>query len=659
MRRLGSAVSSALSNWESISSPIAPDRMAIMERYRSRRTPEECALQTPFNENVRPLLDAVDTLRQLSVAEEGIKLPTIVVVGDQSSGKSSVLESLAQVDLPRGQGVVTRVPLVLRLQNTSGTDQSHQVVIQYGGKKRVIEEAEISAAVVEATIELAGDKHIVNKPISLHITKPGAPDLTMIDLPGITRVPVHGQPEDIQEQIKKIIQEYISPKETIILNVICSTVDFPTCESILMSRQVDREGERTMAVVTKVDMSPKDLKEKVMADVVGIGLGYICVRNRIGDETHEEGRDKEAELFRTDPHLRDLPESMLGIRQLAKRLTEFQADSLRKNLPKLVGNIRSALTAVRRDLDALPQRVADSESALPLAMDCYQSIRRSLERLLAGDSLPEFPDDKQMNYAARLHEYFVKLSSQIRSNGDEDSSSSGSQGKLEELLHEAKGVTLPNILQSSVLKQMVAYNVKEFHEPSIATVDEVHNYAAQVVMPVISKKTEGYPKLQALLKKNMQGVLEKSQSACKEFVQDKLEKETTITFTLNPKYMELVEKKQLLAVSEMDSCELSKNRMYSKSSSSTMREMKNSLDSYMEVIKNRICDEVPMHLRYSLDKSLIEEFETVVMKSFASRDKSMELMAEDTHLQYKRERLQKKLEVLEESNRTILAATTI
>ncbi|KAK1356924.1 hypothetical protein POM88_050180 [Heracleum sosnowskyi] len=94
----------------------------------------------------------------------------------------------------------------------------------------------------------------------------GVPDLTMVDLPGITRVPIQGQPEDIYEQISDIIMEFIKPKESIILNVLSTTVDFPTCESIRMSQLVDKTGERTLAVVTKSDQAPDGLHAKVMED---------------------------------------------------------------------------------------------------------------------------------------------------------------------------------------------------------------------------------------------------------------------------------------------------------------------------------------------------------------------------------------------------------
>ncbi|XP_020959149.1 putative dynamin-related protein 4A isoform X3 [Arachis ipaensis] len=105
---------------------------------------------------------------------------------------------------------------------------------------------------------------ILNSSISL------GGNLTMVDLPGITRVPVHGQPENIYDQIKDIIMEYIRPEERIILNVLSSTVDFTTCESIRMSQSVDKTGLRTLAVVTKADKSPEGLLEKRLVQVQGM-----------------------------------------------------------------------------------------------------------------------------------------------------------------------------------------------------------------------------------------------------------------------------------------------------------------------------------------------------------------------------------------------------
>lgn len=204
---------------------------------------DKTALETIFTKEIRPMLDAVDKIRTLGVTEENIQLPTIVVVGDQSSGKSSVLESLAGITLPRGQGIATRVPLVLRLQSCKSEAEA-AITMEFDAagvasaaatnsssrkmtKIEIEGEEDIEANINAATDFLAGgNKNVRDAPISLLIRKPGAPDLTMVDLPGITRVAVAGQPPDIEQQIQRMIMHYITPNESIILNVISAQVCF-------------------------------------------------------------------------------------------------------------------------------------------------------------------------------------------------------------------------------------------------------------------------------------------------------------------------------------------------------------------------------------------------------------------------------------------------
>uniref|UniRef100_A0A2N9F8Q5 Dynamin-type G domain-containing protein n=1 Tax=Fagus sylvatica TaxID=28930 RepID=A0A2N9F8Q5_FAGSY len=271
------------------------------EEYSLELPEQNAPIFASYNDRIRPLLDAVDSLRDLKITEEDIQLPTIVVVGDQSSGKSSVLESLAAI------------------KPSSRSGNLHK------GKVVKTDEVHVSEAIERATDEIAGlGKGISDDRLTLEVRKYGVPDLTMVDLPGITRVPVHGQPEDIYDQIRKIIMEYITPEESIILNVLSATVDFTTCESIRMSKMVNKSRNRTLAVVTKSDKAPEGLLEKVTADDVNIGLGYVCVRNRIGDESYEEARVEEAKLFETHPMLSKIDKSMVGVPVLAQKLVQFK-----------------------------------------------------------------------------------------------------------------------------------------------------------------------------------------------------------------------------------------------------------------------------------------------------------------------------------------------
>ena len=143
--------------------------------------------------DVRPLLDCVDRVRPY-LAGENIELPAIVVVGDQSSGKSSVLESISGIALPRGTNIVTRCPLELQLRRDTETYaviSRPAAVGLFGGdpSKQVSERLnrleDIGAAIERYTAEIAGaNKGVSDRPISLRVHRPDAPDLTLIDLPG-------------------------------------------------------------------------------------------------------------------------------------------------------------------------------------------------------------------------------------------------------------------------------------------------------------------------------------------------------------------------------------------------------------------------------------------------------------------------------------------
>jgi dynamin 1-like protein len=154
-------------------------------------------------------------------------MPQIVVVGSQSTGKSSVLESIVGRDfLPRGSGIVTRCPLVLQLKriDQKNTQQMMMGKGNLGGQEgnewgeflhkrgeRFYDFSVIRREIEEQTMRIAGyDKNISEEPISLTIYSPYVVDLTMVDLPGITKVPIKGQPHDIEDQIKRITYKFIS-----------------------------------------------------------------------------------------------------------------------------------------------------------------------------------------------------------------------------------------------------------------------------------------------------------------------------------------------------------------------------------------------------------------------------------------------------------------
>ena len=312
-----------------------------------------------------------------------LDLPQIVVVGGQSSGKSSVLESLVgRSFLPRGTGIVTRRPLILQLFNTgarlegdnggggdaanaAGTSSAFQEwgeFLHHPGRK-FYDFGAIRTEIVAETERLTGrNKGIDHTPIRLKIYSPHVLALTLVDLPGIAKVPVGDQPEDIERQIQEMCFQYISNPNAIILAVTSANTDLANSDALKMAQGVDPSGNRTIGVLTKVDlMDPgTDCADVLMNIVIPLRRGYIAVVNRgqkdvVNDLSIRDGLQKEEKFFRTHPtYSRDRTLlAKCGSPRLAKTLNSILMHHIRDVLPDLKTRIASMMTDVQQELDAL------------------------------------------------------------------------------------------------------------------------------------------------------------------------------------------------------------------------------------------------------------------------------------------------------------------
>ncbi|KAK2982474.1 hypothetical protein RJ640_026317 [Escallonia rubra] len=631
-------------------------------------------LVSSYNDRIRPLLDAVDELRRLKVMQEGIQLPTIVVVGDQSSGKSSVLESLAGISLPRGQGICTRVPLIMRLQNIPNHLLQPELHLEFHGKIIRTDEAHVSEAINLATDEIAGNgKGISQTPLTLVVKKNGVPDLTMVDLPGITRVPVHGQPQDIYEQISNIIMEYIKPDESIILNVLSATVDFPTCESIRMSQQVDKTGQRTLAVVTKADKAPEGLFEKVTSDDVNIGLGYVCVRNRIGEESYNEARKEEARLFEAHPLLARIDKNMVGVPVLAQRLVHVQAMIISKCLPDIVRKINDKLKVNLSELNRMPRNICSVAEAMTAYVQVIGLSKESLKKILMRGEFDEYPDDKEMHCTARLAELLNNYSELLQKSTVVD----GTDGNflMEEIrvLEETKAMWLPNFVPRTAFLAVLHRKVKEISNTPVEFIAKAWNYIEKVVTEVLSHHSDMYPQLHSSTRRAAQNLVAKTKDKSTERVREMVEMEKLSDYTCDPEYMtlwsKLMEKNNAFAeimndhskptklnIEGFGDIEVGHLRAFPKDMRDQAFDMHMRITAYWKIVLKRLVDSMALHLLLSVRNLVGRDMEVEMVSEVMSPDHGggIERMLEESpSVAKKRERLQKSVKLLKDSEKVI------
>ncbi|KAL1521567.1 hypothetical protein AB1Y20_021226 [Prymnesium parvum] len=312
-----------------------------------------------------------DALSVLGGDVSAPELPQIVVVGSQSCGKSSVLESLVGRDfLPRGSGIVTRRPLLLQLVHVAEADAEWGEFLHLPDKK-FTDFGEIRQEIdaeTERKLGKGGSKRVSAEPIRLRIFSPHVVDLSLVDLPGVTRVPIADQPADIEQQLRTMVMQYIRNPNAVILAVSPANADLATSDAMQLSRSVDPHGERTMGVITKLDLmdAGTDALQILRGQVIPLRRGYVGVVNRsqqdiMQNKTPEAARAAEKAFFDTHPKYRTIS-AQLGTSYLAKRLNELLLSHVAGCLPELQQKMQSALVAARAELDGYGYGVLEGSS---------------------------------------------------------------------------------------------------------------------------------------------------------------------------------------------------------------------------------------------------------------------------------------------------------
>ncbi|XP_033221390.1 dynamin-1-like protein [Belonocnema kinseyi] len=330
------------------------------------------------------LIPVINKLQDVfnTVGADAIQLPQIVVLGTQSSGKSSVIESLVgRSFLPRGIGIVTRRPLVLQLVYTPKEDREYRSAEDgtldaedwgtFLHKKNMIYKNfdEIRQEIEAETDRMAGsNKGICPEPINLKIYSSSVVNLTLIDLPGITKVPVGDQPEDIETQIRQLVLKYICNPNSIILAVVTANTDMATSESLKLSKDVDPDGRRTLAVVTKMDLmdAGTDAIDILCGRVIPVKLGIIGVVNRSQQDINNKKtiqdalKDEAAFLQRKYPTLANRN----GTPYLAKTLNRLLMHHIRDCLPDLKTRVNVMVSQFQTLLNSYGEDVGDKSQTL-------------------------------------------------------------------------------------------------------------------------------------------------------------------------------------------------------------------------------------------------------------------------------------------------------
>ncbi|KAF9555056.1 hypothetical protein CPC08DRAFT_643469 [Agrocybe pediades] len=347
----------------------------------------------------RKMLDLVNKLHSTGVQVD-IDLPQIAVIGSQSAGKSSLIESISGITLPRAAGTCTRCPTEIRLSRSAApwqcivslryiTDSTGQPLGQAKNERFgpiIYDKSEVEERIRRAQRAILStgkpiqffldndDDDSLHQPessfslnsITLQISGPDVADLSFCDLPGlIASVSGKGSGNDIA-LVESMVTTYIKKPSCIILLTVACETDFENQGAHRLAKHYDPEGKRTIGVLTKPDRIPVGEESNwlpfIRNEKETLENNWFCVKQPSsndlkGNPTWAQARQMENNFFSSQAPWCELEASYqkyLRTGNLVERLSNVLSDLILKRLPEIQDELERSIIATQALLNQLP-----------------------------------------------------------------------------------------------------------------------------------------------------------------------------------------------------------------------------------------------------------------------------------------------------------------
>ncbi|GMQ04509.1 hypothetical protein CsSME_00049902 [Camellia sinensis var. sinensis] len=545
-------------------------------------------------------------------------LPTIVVVGGQSSGKSSVLESIVGRDfLPRGSGIVTRRPLVLQLHKTEQGQEEYAQFLHQANKK-FTDFSLVQKEIQDETDRVTGKtKHISPLPINLSIYSPN-----------------EGQPESIVQDIENMVHSYVEKPNCIILAITPANQDVATSDAIKLAREVDPNGERTFGVLTKLDLMDRGTNALDVLEGRSYRLQHpwVGIVNRSQADINRnvdmlDSRRREREFFATNPDYGHLA-SRMGSEYLAKLLSKQLESVIKARIPGIMSLINQSINELEAELNHLGRTVAvDAGAQLYTILELCRAFDRIFKEHLdggrpGGDRIYGV-FDYQLPAALRKLPFDRHLSLQ----------------NVRKVVSEADGYQPHLIAPEQGYRRLIEGALNYFKGPAEASVDAVHFILKELVRKSIGETQElkRFPTLQADIAAAANEALERFRDDSKKTVLRMVDMESSyLTVDFFRRLPQEVDKGGIPAASSVD-----------RYTEGHFRRIGSNVSSYVVMVLETLRNTIPKAVVYcqirEAKQSLLDHFYTQIGKKEGRQ--LAELLDEDPVLMERRQQCGRRLEL--------------
>ncbi|KAM9253331.1 interferon-induced GTP-binding protein Mx2 [Dugong dugon] len=631
----------------------------------------ESILCSQYEEKVRPCIDLIDSLRALGV-EQDLALPAIAVIGDQSSGKSSVLEALSGVALPRGSGITTRCPLVLKLKKQP-CEYEWTGKLSYRDKEFQLQDpSEVEQYICKAQNAIAGHGvGISQELINLEITSPEVPDLTLIDLPGITRVALGNQPQDIGLQIKSLIKKYIERQQTINLVVVPCNVDIATTEALTMAKEVDPDGDRTIGILTKPDLVDKGAEKGVLNVVQNLTYhlkkGYMIVRCRGQQEVTDklslaEATRRETHFFKTHPNFRTLlGEGKATVPCLAERLTNELIVHIQKSLPLLEHQIieshQRATEELRRCGADVPDRETDTMFFL---IEKIQTFNRDIEKLTEG---VEAVKENEMRLYNQIRNEFKTWGLILAANTQ----------KVRNIVHEEvskyenqyRGKELPGFVNYKTFEAIVRHYIQQLVDPALDVLQKVTEIVRQAFIGMAKNNFGEFANLNQTAQTMIEDIKVKQAETAENVIQLQFRMEQLV-FCQDQIYKIILKKIQEEMFNPLENTpqvfQMKNSNLFDTSvsgpSTFSITEIGVHLNAYFTETSSRLANQIPLIIQFFVLQENGDCLQRSMMQVLQEKERYVWLLQEEREMTTKRRLLKERIYRLTQARRKLSQFST-
>jgi GTPase SAR1 family protein len=376
------------------------------------------SLEELQTEEQRLVLDTIARVRKCGL-EGTVSLPQIVVCGDQSAGKSSVLEALTEIPFPRSDGLCTRYATEISLRNAatdsitirvipdSNRPPSEQATIKafersisnFDGLPEIMDDAKavMGIGIVESNDSGVKPPAFARDVLSVEYAGPGRPQLTLVDIPGLIGAETSKTTKHDIALVAEITHHYIVQPRTICLAVVSAGSDYANQSILDRVREVDPNGDRTLGVITKPDLPEEGSNNQ--ADFINLAknadiffsLGWHVVKNRTWkekDATLAERKRAEDTFFHTT-QWRTLSKEFVGVDALRVRLSVLLFEHVKKELPSLRDELESKLSETKHELEQLGEPRSSGQDCktylASLSLEVWQTCRAAIDGHYEGE----------------------------------------------------------------------------------------------------------------------------------------------------------------------------------------------------------------------------------------------------------------------------------